>query len=357
MKKNRYFFIVVVVLAILALVLVLANSRTTFRRALSNFAIDDTSNVTKIFMSDKNNNTVKLTKVAPGKWVVDEKYPGSKYNIEMLLGTMLQIEVKETVPKAARNNILKDMAATSVKVEIYQWKYRINIFDKLRLFPHEKLTKVYYVGGAIQSNRGSYMIMAHSSEPFVVFLPGLRGFVSPIYSPIEKYWRDYSIFKKNITEIVNVRMEFPQNPENSYLITNSHNRTPEMFSISGGQKVQNADTIKMLNFLSSFRKINFEAVLNDMDKSRKDSILSYPPYCIITVTDTSNIQSAIKTYRKAAAPGTVDDFGKPVPYDLDRLYALVNNGKDFVLIQYFVFDKVLRPKSFFLQKLSDSQRK
>ena len=356
MKKNRYFIIAVVLLTILALVLVLANSKTTFKRALSNFAVDDTSNVTKIFMSDKNNNTVKLTKLSPGNWVVNEKFPGSKFNIELLLGTMLQIEVKETVPKTARNNIIKDMAANSVKVEIYQWKFRINIFDKVRLFPHEKLTRVYYVGGAIQSNTGSYMIMAHSSEPFVIFLPGLRGFVSPIYSPIEKYWRDYSIFKKNITEISRVRLDFPKDQENSFLVRNSRARTPEMLTIPANQIVQNVDTLKILNFLSSFRKINFEAVLNDMDKLRKDSILSYPPYCIITLTDTANIQFSIKTYRKAAAPGTVDDFGKPAPYDLDRLYALVNNGKDFVLIQYFVFDKILRPKSYFLTEISTRKK-
>jgi hypothetical protein len=266
----------------------------------------------------------------------------------MLMGTMLQIEVKETVPKAARNSVIKDLAANSVKVEIYQWQYRINLFNRLRLFPHEKLTRVYYVGGAIQSNRGSYMIMAHSSEPFVIFLPGLRGFVTPIYSPIEKYWRDYSIFKKNITEISNIRMEFPLDQGNSFIVRNIPGHSPEMLTITGSQMVQNIDTLKALNFLSSFRNINFEAVLNDLDKSKKDSILSYPPYCIITLTDTANVQFSIKTYRKAAAPGTVDDFGNPAPYDLDRLYALVNNGRDFVLIQYFVFDKILRPKSYFL---------
>ena len=347
MKKNRYFVIAVLLLAILALVLVFANSKSTFKKALSNFAVDDTSNVTKIFMSDKNNNTVKLVKLGPGKWLVNDKYTGSKFNIELLLGTMKEIEVKETVAKAARNNIITDMAANSVKVEIYQWKFRVNLFNKVKLFPHEKLTKVYYVGGAIPSNRGSYMIMEHASEPFVIYLAGLRGFVSPIYSPIEKYWRDYSIFKENITEIANVRMEFPTNPGNSFLVKNYRGRSPEMITIPGNQRVENADTLKMLNFLSSFRKINFEALLNDMDKSRKDSILSYPPYCVITVTDTANNQVSIKTYRKAAAPGTVDDFGQPAPYDLDRLYALVNGGKDFVLIQYFVFDKILRPKSYF----------
>lgn len=350
MKKNRKFIVAVTVLGVIAIALVLTNSKSTFKRELSDFAVDDTSNVTKIFMSDKNNNNLTLTRVQPGKWLVSNKYPGSKANIELLLGTMLGLQVKETVPKAALEYVIKDLATISVKVEIYQWKYRINLFDFIRLFPHEKLTKVYYVGGPIQSNRGSYMIMEHSYVPFVVYLPGLRGFVTPIYSPIEKYWRDYSIFKKSIQQIESVRMEFPSDPENSFEIKNDANMNMRFISLAGNQQVPLFDTLKVMNFLTSFRNINFEALLNDMETRRKDSILATTPYCIISLTDTSHTTQSIRIYRKGAAPGEMDDFGKPAPYDMDRLYALVNDGKDFTFIQYFVFDKILRPKSFFLKK-------
>ena len=347
MKKNRNFIIAVIVLAIIAITLMFTNSKTTFKRALSDFAIDDTSNVTKIFMSDKNNNNLILSRALHGQWVVSNKYPGAKANIELLLGTMLRLQVKETVPKGAMDNIIKDMAVASVKVEIYQWKYRINLFGIVRLFPHEKLTKVYYAGGPIQSNQGSYMIMEHSSVPFVVYLPGLRGFVTPIYSPIEKYWRDYSIFKKTIQQIESVQMEFPADPSNSFEVKNGQNLNLQLIALENIMPVRVFDTLKMMNFLSSFRNINFEALLTDMDSHRKDSILARTPYCIISLTDTSHKTITIKTYRKGSFPGDVDDFGKPVPYDLDRLYALVNGGQDFVLIQYFVFDKILRPLSFF----------
>jgi hypothetical protein len=350
MKKNRKFIIAVIVLGVIAIALVLTNSKSTFKRELSDFAVDDTSNVTKIFMSDKNNNNLTLTQVQPGKWLVSNKYPGSKANIELLLGTMLGLQVKETVPKAALEYVIKDLAAISVKVEIYQWKYRINFFDVVRLFPHEKLTKVYYVGGPIQSNRGSYMIMEHSSVPFVVYLPGLRGFVTPIYSPIEKYWRDYSIFKKSIQQIESVRMEFPSDPENSFEIKKDANMNMQFISLDDNQPVPLFDTLKVMNFLASFRNINFEALLNDLEPRRKDSILAMTPYCIISLTDINRSTQSIKIYRKGAFPGEVDDFRTPAPYDLDRLYALVNDGKDFTLIQYFVFDKILRPKSFFLKQ-------
>ncbi len=349
MNKNRKFIIAVLVLGVVAIALVLTNSKSTFKRALSDFAIDDTSNVTKIFMSDKNNNNLTLTRVEPGKWLVDNKYSGSKANIDLLLGTMLGLQVKETVPKAALEYVIKDLATISVKVEIYQWKYRINLFDMIRLFPHEKLAKVYYVGGPIQSNRGSYMIMEHSSVPFVVYLPGLRGFVTPIYSPIEKYWRDYSIFKKSLQQIESVTMVFPSDPESSFEIKNNEIAKMRFLSLSDHQEIPQFDTLKVMNFLASFRNINFEALLNDIDPHRKDSILATTPYCIISLTDTNHVTQTIKTYRKGAAPGEVDDLGRPAPYDLDRLYALVNDGKDFTFIQYFVFDKILRTKSFFLR--------
>ena len=357
MKKNKRVIIIVIVLAIAALALFLTNSKSTFKRALSDFAVEDTATVTKIFMSDKNNNNLTLTRVQPGKWLVSNKYSGSKANIELLLGTMHGVQVKATVPKAAMENVIKDMAVTAVKVEIYQWKYRINIFNILRLFPHEALSKVYYVGGPIQSNQGSYMSMEHSSVPFIVYLPGLRGFVTPIYSPIEKYWRDYTIFKKSIQQIESVRMEFPSDPANSFEVKNDINLHLRFISLDKNLEIPIVDTLKLINFMTSFRNINFEAILNDMDAHRKDSIIATTPYCIISVTDTSHTTNTIKTYRKGAFPGEVDDLGHLVPFDFDRLYALVNNGQDFTLIQYFVFDKILRTKSFFLDKEKEQKKK
>ncbi len=357
MKKNRYFIIAAIVLALIAVALILSQSRTTFKRTLSDFAIDDTSNVTKIFMADKNNNTLKLTRIKPGKWVVDDKYPGQKSTINMLLTTMLELEVKEPVALTARNTIIKQLAVNSVKVEIYQWKFRINIFGKIKLFPREQLTKVYYIGGATQSNRGTYMLMENSSEPFVTYLPGLRGFVSPRYMPIEKYWRDYNIFRKSFHEIASVKVEFPSNPELSYLVKNNHDKELSFISLIDNLGIPNYDTLRVMNFLTSFLKIDFEALINDMDKHRKDSILSSPPFHILTLLDTNGVSTTIKTYHKAAYPDAVDEKGRSIPYDLDRLYALVNNGQDFTLIQFLVFDKILRPKTYFLKEKKSNNHK
>jgi hypothetical protein len=349
MKKNRYFLIAFIVLTFIAFILILTNTTNTFKRSQSDFAVDDTSNITTIFMSDKNNNTLKMSRQLPGyNWIINDKYAGHRFNVNMLLETMLNIKVKEPVPVSARNNIIKELSVNAVKVEIYQWVYGIDVFG-LRLFPHEKLTKVYYVGGATQNNRGTFMLMEDSPEPFITYLPGLRGFVSPRFMPIEKYWRDYTVFKKNIDEIASVRVEFPSVPEQSYLITNHQNLNVELVSLADKKRVTDYDTLKVMNFLSAFRNLNFEALLNDIDQHKKDSILSSQPFIIITLTDTKGISRTIKTFHKSSGYDETDYNGKPVPYDLDRAYALVNDGKDFTLIQFYVFDKVLKPVKYFVK--------
>jgi hypothetical protein len=351
MKKNRTIFLVVVILALVALVLFLTQSKSTFRRSMSDFAVKDTSVVTKIFLSDKNNNSLKLTRIEPGKWMVNDKYPGQKQMIDILLATMAGLEVKEPVARAAHNAIISDMAVNSVKVEVYRMGFRINIFGWIRLFPHEKLEKVYYVGGATPNNRGSFMLIENSAEPFVVYLPGLRGFVSPRYSPIEKYWRDFTVFKVPLRELASVKMEFPTNPEDSYEVKNDPSGRVSLLSLPGNTPVNDFDTLKVMAFLSGFRDLNFEALLNDMDPVKKDSILRSPPFLVMTVNDTRGGSVSVKVFHKGNTAGFSDTEGIRLPFDPDRLYALVNGGADFVLIQYFAFNKVLRPKFFFLKNV------
>jgi len=347
MKKNKIIVIISIFLAIAAMMLVVTQSDKTFKRSLSDFEIEDTAAVTKIFMADKNNHTVELTRQPSGNWMVNNTWKASKNSIDLILQTMHNLTVKEPVPRPAYNNVIRDLAVNSVKVEIYQKVYRINLFNRIRWFPHEKLTKVYYIGGATQSNRGNFSLMEGSSVPFITWLPGFRGFVSPRFQPIPKYWRDYTVFKKNLPEIATVLVEFPTKKNESFQMTNQGNILISLSTYPEKQVIPDFDTLAALNFLTAFRNLNFEAILDDFNPHRKDSILSSLPLIIITLTDTSGSTTLMKAFFKEG-DGQTDINGDVIPYDLDRLYALVNNGEDFVLIQYFNFDRVLRPRSFFL---------
>ena len=346
MKKNKLTLILALILAAVAIILILSKTKTTNLKAISDFAVEDTTNVTKIFLADKQNREITLEKNAQNNWVVNKDYFASKNNVEVLLSTMLNLKVKKPVPKVAHNNVVSRMAGIAVKVEIYQMVYRINILG-LKMFPHEKLTKTYYVGDSTQDNLGTYMLMENSNTPYITHIPGFRGFLYTRYSTRVKDWRDHEIFKYLISNIKSVKIEFNENSQESYIITKKQEHTFSLFSISENAEVSNYDTLKLLNFLASFRDIRFEALLNDMRKEKKDSIISSSPFQIITVIDTANNVNAVKTFHLNAAEGELDVNGDTILYDRDRLHALINNDKDFTLIQFYVFDKITRPLSYF----------
>lgn len=351
MKKNKLTLIITTVLIIIALGLILTNSKDTFTDKTKKFDIEDTSAVTKIFLSDKKNNNVLLTRYE-GTWMLNNKYKARKESVNLLLSTIKDIRVKFPVAKTAHNTIIKHLASTGIKVEIYQEVFRIDFFGLFKLFPYEKLTKVYYIGSATMDNQGNYMIVEGAEKPYIVYIPGSRGFVSPRYSTQEEDWRDHTIFNYSITQIKSVQVEFPDISEESYLLINDGNKNSfTLSSLKNKLPVNIFDTIKVISFLTSFEKINYEAMLTKiLSNGAKDTIYHTLPLAVITVTDVSNKENSIRLVKKKAYAGQTDLYGNPVNYDRDRLYAIINEGHDVALVQYFVFSQMLRPLSSFQKK-------
>lgn len=350
MKKNKTILLITIILIIIAAILITKNSNTTLKRESSDFALLDTSNVTKIFIADKQNNEVTLEKLSSVSWKLNTLHEASLLKVRMLLKTMQDIQVRNPVSIKEHDNVISRLAATAKKVEIYQMVFGIDLFGWIQLFPHEKLTKVYYVGGATMDNLGTYMWMEgkEKERAFVVHIPNFRGFVSPRYSVIEDNWRDHTVFDYNVNEIRLIQVEHLRDPDWSYRVENINNRDFKLIALQDNRVIKNYDTLKLYNFVSSFDKINFEAVLtNTTNQVKIDSITSSTPAHIITLVDKDGDSTIVKTFYKEGFGDKIEDKNTLVPVDIDRLYASLNDGRDFVLIQYFVFDKVLRPLIYF----------
>jgi len=349
MRKNRITLIIVLILLLAAAGLIITNSYTTLKKDVSDFSIQDTASITKIFMADKNNNEVILERSPEGGWLVDGKYSAQQAKINSFLKTLKDLEVRSPVPLVARNSVITRMAVLAKKIEIYQIAPRINLFNKIRLFPHEKLTKVYYVGDVTQDNQGTYMLMEGAEDPYVVYLPGFRGFVSTRYSTVKADWRDYTVFKTPINEIKSVKVEFPFHPEMAYEFEIRDNQNILLRALSDNRVIEPYDTIRVLNFLMAFEDMRFESLLAHLiEKEFIDSVSASVPKTIITLTDKAGDVNRVKIFiKKGFAPVYAAEGATMEPLDLDRAYALVNDEEDFVLIQYFVFDRVTRTLGFF----------
>ena len=100
--------------------------------------------------------------------------------------------------------------------------------------------------------------------------------------------------------------------------------------------------------MALFNDVRLEARLDGLKKEKLDSLISSTPYRILTISDVNGNKKEFVTYRKKAPEGSVDLEGNPIEYDLDRFYGLINNGNEIVLIQYFVFNNILKPLDYFL---------
>jgi hypothetical protein len=348
MKKNRFAIILTLGLLLLAALLVLNKKYTsTLQSKETDFAVLDTASITKIFIANLDTNQSLLERGEDG-WTVNKIYRAQQQKIDALLNTMLKLRVRGPVSVASHDNVVSRMAGIAIKVEVYQIVPRINLFDRIKLFPREKQTKVYYVGDVPKDNIGTFMLKEGASTAYIMYLTGFKGFVMSRYSPIEDDWRDHSVFRKRLNEIQSVQIEYNENPDQSFKIekTDRHNYT--VTRLIDNHIYEEYDTIRLLNYLTSFSDIRFEALLNKgMLASKRDSIINSPFLHRITLVDVEGERNTVTTFAKKTNVDHLEIEEQLVPLDLDRMYALINENRDFVLVQYYTFDKLLRPAQYF----------
>lgn len=348
--KNKKLVIIAIILIPVAWWILTQNDNSTLKERESEFAISDTSAITKIFIADKQTNSVLLERTPDG-WLLEGKYETNPRIVDFLLETMRRLKVKSPVPKAARDNIVKRMASIGRKVEIYQKAYRINLFNTYKFFPYEKLSKVYYVGDVTPNNLGTYMLMEDAPEPYVVHIPGFRGFLTPRYSPMPDDWKSHKVFNHSLANIASVSMEFLELPDESFRVDISDSDgSYKLTQLRNNENITRFDTLRLLNFLTSFNDLRYETRLNNlMSLVTIDSILQYDPIFEVTLIDDKHDTTYVVTYNKGTLSQEVKDetYNTLIPEDRDRFYALINDGEDFVLMQYYVFDKILYPLSYY----------
>jgi hypothetical protein len=342
MRKNKLFLLITALLITLALYLVLTEKNTSLFSSDSEFAVKDTANIVQIFMADKNNNSL-LFERKENFWIIGGEGKVHEKNIEMLLTTLKNLEVKYPVPLKAHDNIVKVMAASSIKVEVYKNDYRIRL-GSLRLFPFVNKAKTFYVGAVTQDNQGTYMLLEGADRPFVVTMPGFRGFVAARFTTNPQDWLSHEIFRIPYKNIQEVSVESSKEKNKNYRIRKLDSGY-EIMSLNNRQILQSYDTVALYTFLDAFKNINYESLLDAMPEEKVDSILKSEPVYTISLKEVNGQEHKIKTYLMFSRYDQEEKYGFRPEYDLDRMYAWHNDK--MLMIQYFVFDKITRPVEFF----------
>lgn len=302
-------------------------AKTTLVGADRKFAVEDTEQVYKIFLSDRTDN-VNTTLTRKGdRWFHNDGHKVRRNAMENLLNTIGHIEMKYKPAEAALKGMITDLATNSIKVELYNQA-------------NEKI-KVYYVGGSTIDERGTYMIMEGAEQPYVVSLPSWEGNVRHRYSLKGDEWWDRIIFEKEVEDIKSVAVEYPrqknksfrlQREGNDYTITPFYDITPK---INRPIKAGSGEA-----YLVGFESLMAEDFRNDV--AVRDSISQLEPFAILSLEDMKGNETIVK-FHPIVKEGSKMDYksGEFLAGSdfVERYFADVNNG-NFMMIQQRVFGKL-----------------
>lgn len=333
MSKNNKILFLVAILLLLVIVVLLWKPFAGDKKELRDFAIEDTASVTKIFLADKANRQILLER-KEGHWMLNDKYEARQDAVDKLLKTMNGLVVKAYVPESAMNTVVKNLAAVSTKVEIYSG---------------ENLVKQYYVGNATQDQTGTYMIMEGSSIPFVMQLKGFGGYLTTRYFLEEDLWRSSVIFRSSFPQIKSVEVIHSNPGARSFKAFNYGDNQFGLMSLPDSNMLADFDTVDVKFFLSHFKFMCFDRLLVDMTVEQRDSVKRQTPMHIITLEQQNGEKTRLRTYLKKNPPAPEGSFEDEFPeFSVDDMYAL-NEDDELLLIQYFVFDPVLKTLDYFLK--------
>lgn len=336
MKRNLLILLAVLILGSVTVYLVVNSGPGSVAKELRDFAFKDTANVSKVFLADKTGKNVTLTRNADGSWTVNAKFPARQDALNTLLTTVYNLSVREPVGAKARENVIKNLVTGSIKCEMYSG---------------DEMVRLFYVGSETPDMLGTYMLLAdpetglNSTEPFIMENKGFNGYLTTRFSPDEREWRDKTVFAYYVPDLRSVKVEHIGHPELSFIATQSPQMQYGLQSVTG--QPLPFDTLMVKQFLSYFIRVGFVEFQNANPK--RDSVTASTPLYAITVKDAAGKKNMVKFWHKegSGVEGLLDTIPGVAEYDVDNMYATVNDGKDFVMVQYYVFGKLLQTPAYF----------
>lgn len=317
-----------------------SSSDSPFDPKEAGFTIKDTGSIGRIFLAAANGESI-LVERTDSCWMVNKQYKALNSTLNLLLNTFVKQIPLYPVTKNAYDNAVKTMSTHGIKVEVY---------DRAG-----KKMKVFYVGGTAVNNTGTNMLMEGATTPYVVESPGFVGYLTPRYATKIRDWRDRTVFSTPANEIKSIQVHYADKPQNSFTAFRNPDGsvavTVDPAQIPNGQPL-NLQRAEM--YFRFFGNVNCEGYLNGLEDN-DTTFKTAPKHSSVVLTTTiGKIQKvdiywmAVNKRSKNQKQSDIDDH--PDEYDSDRLYAVMNDYKDTVMIQQLAFANILRKAKDFYKK-------
>ncbi len=325
MKKYRVYIWITIILAVLAVLLYTNDNHGTLKVDSREFAVSDTSSVTKIKISDSRS-VLTLERQGTG-WTVNGGLNAKPQIVKALLSVISGLEISSPVSKSMTDDILNRFSSSALSISIESSgnvikAYRISENDSFRI--------------------GSFGMLSGDNTPYVIRIMGYEGRITKLFSVDPQLWRDKTIFSYRLADILTIEIDYPMHPENSFAYQFFSPGVMKIKSLSNNQTIS-IDKNKARNYLLNFSSVPFQLIESVSSKMIYDSLVSQKPFCEIRIKNTSNKVKTVKTYR-IPNPKNSDSF------NINIMYALIQDDNIPIIVKYIDLDPIMRKFSDFDSK-------
>lgn len=308
------------------------NPKATANKAQTDFAIADTSDIGAIFIADRTGKTATLSRTPEG-WTINEQYPAREDAIDLLLKTFKNVYIQRPVPEEGQEQVNRVMSTGSNKVEIY---------DR-----NGDWIKTWYVGHATMDKKGTYMLLetpngGRSEAAYIMDMRGFLGMLNTRFFTNEREWRSTAIIKYPDMNLDEIEVVYPEYPESSFKIVYNGGNDIELYAYGQDTPIPDFDTTLVKDYMLNFKVASFENYETGLSPAAEDSVAALVPYQIIRVKDPIQ-EREIRIWKQEPTEGETEDDGETITTeDLERVYAICDDGK-LALAQRFAWDKFRAP--------------
>src|SRR5690606_2810302 len=308
----------------------------------ADFAIEDTSAVGRVDITDSEGNKVSISRGENEIWMVNEKFRAREDAIDLILKTFRLIEIKHPVALNDREGILRLMAGRHTYVQVFN--------------RNGEFIQAYYMGTMTADQRGTYMVLerpgiGRTEIPYVMTMKSFYGYLNSRFFTDELDWRDRIIVGYPDLDINRVEVHNHLHPDRSFAIEYKGGNDLSLFQLPANTPIKDFDTSRVKDYLLLYKRAGSETYDLAFEQYQIDSVLARnPDFEIIISANDPGKSKHMKMFLRPGAPGEEMDDGTPAEFDREIMYATLN-GKELFRIQRFIFDAFLTPKQAFTHEL------
>ncbi len=320
MKKGLY-ILVFAVLVIVALLVYLSDHSSTFARSFKGFELEEKEEVTSITLKNAEHE-IDLQKQSESNWILNQQYKARIERVEQLLSLAGLVEIVSPAAEQDQENLRQVIQEKGTYIRFAEGK-------------RELLS--YYI---YQKGNKTYAMVDPHGVIYILRIIDFKGNVNDSFNANPNLWRNRVVFDYEPQQINRVEVEYKNKVSASFIIKNNHDGSFQLLSYPGKEEVVNYDPTRIARYLSYFRVLKFEKVVEEIALEEQQNLLNGKPDVRIVVTDAEGNTRELAVYPRSMP-------GNPSQKDVYRAYGRMNQSNELVLIQFYIFDPILKEINYF----------